>query len=155
MITLLVSTKQLEEVFCNTMVDKLMPGLTDFNAAQLNLLIAKHFRSYCLFVAQEVCQYVKQENNSYLDSEMFYLESRYKRDFEIFISTFLLWMKQDIDEYLDWLKNILRNIFMKQLIDLTGVDVYDSRKYEFRKCEHFREGSSSSERILLIEIETR
>ena len=155
-INVLISTRELESIFSDTMIDRLTTSLSDFNKTQLNVLINKHVRSYCLFIGMEVCQYMSSDDKKVsLENQMWKIESDFKNDMEIFLSRFLFWLKDSIDEFLEWFKNIMTNVFMKNLYNVIGEDVYDSRKFKLRDFEHNSDASSSGDRILSINFEKR
>ena len=57
--TILVSIKTQESLFCNYLMDQIGTGLSDFNRAQLGVLIQKHSVLYTNFICLEICDYLK------------------------------------------------------------------------------------------------
>lgn len=156
-LSVLISTKPLEYIFSNSLENDLAIGLSDFNRAQLGILIEKHRSSYCLFSALEVCQYLckKNEKPNVSASTLWNANASFKIDFTDFIIRFLNWNKEKVEEYFEWLQNVLRNKVLEDLLQVTGVDIHDSRNYQLRSYEYSSQYSSSGERVLHLEYEGR
>lgn len=152
--TLIISTKELESLLYNNVMDKLGTGLSGFNASQLNMLIQKHQSSYCLAVCLEFCYYQCTDKEKYSRQSYEYTKAiaDCHSDFSTFITRFLNWDAVKVNDYLEWIKNILCNTFMQRLVDLCGVDIYDHRQFELRSFGKSLERSTPSERVLALEI---
>lgn len=159
-ITVLISTRPLESIFFNTLVDKFLSNLSDFNKVQLEILISKHCRNYCLLIGLEVCRYqhgVSIYPTSSQDRlpEIQNAEIYFKNDLSIFLKRFLSWDDSNITEFLEWFRNILMNVFVKTILDVTGVDIYDTRKYTLKQFRHDHESSTSADRVLSLTFEAK
>jgi hypothetical protein len=122
---------------------------------QFNLLLQKHCSQYCLFIGLEVCHYQKGESieNILLSHQTTQVENDFKKDFNEFFTRFQYWKYDDVCAFIEEFQNILRNIFIQQLLAVTGMDLYDNRQFKLRKFEYSREHSTSSERVLFIVFE--
>lgn len=154
-ITVLISTKPLESTFYDILLDNLDNSLSEFNKSQFNLLLQKHCAQYCLFIGLEVCNYQKGEGveNTLLGYQTEQVEAEFKKDFIEFFSRFMKLEYAAISTLIEEFQNILRNIFIQQLLAVTGMDLYDNRQFRLRTFEYSREYSAPGERVLLIVFE--
>lgn len=154
-ITVLISTKPLESTFYDVLMDNLDNNLSEFIKSQFNLIIQKHCAQYCLFVGLEVCNYQKGdiEKNPSLDFQTDQVETEFKKDLFVFFNRFMNWEYEFISDFIEGLQNILRNIFIQQLLAVTGMDLYDHRQFKLRTFEYSREYSAPGERVLFIVFE--
>lgn len=156
-ITVLISTSPLELTFHDIVSEIYNDPISDANKVQLNLLTQKHCSQYCLFIGIEICQYQSEGSvegilNNYQSEKT---EKDFKYDFQIFFKRFLYWDDERINDFFEKLVNVLRNIFINQLLVLTGMDLYDNRKFTLRSFKYSREHSTAGERILLVSFKRK
>jgi hypothetical protein len=145
----------MESIFYSTLVDQLSDKLSEFNKAQLEILLQKHASAVCSAVCFEVCLYYacKESKDASLQSQVDHVLFSFQEDMKIFLMRFCNYRLEGAQEILDSLKNILMNVFIKRVVETTGINVYDSRYYHFRGFRQALERSSSSERILHLRVE--
>lgn len=151
--TILFSTRVLESTFSNILIDRLTGELSEFNRQQLNVLIEKHKSLYCLFIACEVCDYLlgKGNNSKNYANTLWNINANYRSDLSSFITRFLKWSNEEIEELFNWIENILRNLVLTTLINITGEDVHDNRKFDLREYDNISlQNTISGERVLSL-----
>lgn len=156
--TILFSTKSLETLFSSILVENLTEHLSDFNKQQLGVLIEKHKSLFCLYITCEVFDYLidfHQRSDSY-SSSLWNIKSSYITDMTSFMSRFLNWNNEQINDLFGLLENALRETVIKTLFNLVGEDIYDNRKFELRGYQNVSlQNTISSERVLSLKYKRK
>src|SRR5574343_901900 len=154
--TVLISIKDQESLFCNYIMDQLSTTLSNFNIAQLGVLIQKHKHLYTGYVCFKVCDYLKGNTAKECVSEnLTRLNEKFMSDISGFITRYVGWPQSEINDFFERLENILINTFLQNLVDATGVDIHDNRKYKLRNFEDSSFGVlSPSDRVLSLTYES-
>ncbi len=138
-------------------MDQIGAELSEFNRMQLSVLIQKHNYLYTNFICLEVCDYLKGNTFPNLVSDkLINCSFSFKSDLHSFITRFLGWSNEAIQDFFDKLENVLRNDFLKTLNNAAGVDIHDNRKYKLRDFTDNSFGLlSASDRVLSLEYESQ
>jgi len=154
--TILVSIKTQESLFCNYLMDQIGTSPSDFNRAQLGVLIQKHSVLYTNFICLEICDYLKGNKfPNTVSDKLTNCKTNFRSDISSFIKRFLSWEIEATNDLFDRLDSILRNNFLQSLNDAAGVDIHDNRQYKLRNFTDNSFGMlSSSDRVLSLEYES-